>query len=134
MAYFLSLSTSDSGPTVNMTGKASDSFSWVIAWIVNDMSKGVLRLVQAVRRIIHIDPHDLELAWTEMRGRGETFWKGNLKLFLQILMSFWTPDPVTASQEFAYNQSYQTKETYRTNVIQRHVVNSSKRKLLSNIL
>jgi hypothetical protein len=82
MAYFLSLSTSDSGPTVNMTGKARESFSWVIAWIVNDMSKGVLRLMQAVRRIVHIDPHDLELAWTEMR---RNLLKGELEALLTDL-------------------------------------------------
>ena len=76
---------SDSGPTVNMTGKASDRFSWVIAWIVNDMSKGVLRLMQAVRRIVHIDPHDLELAWTEMRERGNTLLKGELEALLTDL-------------------------------------------------
>ena len=35
-----------SGPTVNETGKARDSFSCVIAWIVNDISNGVLQLVR----------------------------------------------------------------------------------------
>ena len=45
MEYLLSVSTLDSGPTVNMTGKARDSFSCVIAWIVIDMSKGVLLLL-----------------------------------------------------------------------------------------
>jgi len=43
------------------------------------------------------------------------------------------PGPVTASQEFGYNQSI-NKGTYGTNVIQRHIVKFLKIKSLSKIL
>src|SRR5579859_614675 len=56
--YFRRVAMLSSGPTVNVTGSLRLSFSCVIAWIMGDMSKGVLLLARSSGIDIHANCHD----------------------------------------------------------------------------